>query len=224
MEPFQTIYDRAAVRKGGKEELEALLPEPAPTAQLIKLADSEVLAEMTRAVFRSGFVWRVIENKWSGFEEVFHNFDVQSCAMMSDEEMESACDNERIVRHAKKIASVRANARYLLSLRDEHGSFGRFVAGWSEQDIVGLWEHMKKNGDRLGGQTGRYFLRFMGKDSPILSRDVVAALIAAGVVDKEPTSKRALAQLQAALNRWMEESGRSLTEISRILALSTGDG
>ena len=83
---------------------------------------------------------------------------------------------------------------------------------------------MKKRGDRLGGQTGRYFLRFMGKDTPVLSRDVVAALMQAGVVDKDPTSKKALGQVQAALNGWVEESGRSLTEISRVLAFSTGEG
>jgi len=88
---------------------------------------------------------------------------------------------------------------------------------------VGLWAEMKQRGDRLGGQTGRYFLRFMGKDTPVLSRDVVRALIEAEVVEKEPTSKKALNQMQAALNEWMDESGRSLTEISRVLAMSTGD-
>jgi len=63
----------------------------------------------------------------------------------------------------------------------------------------------------------------MGKDTPVLSRDVVTALIAAGVVDKDPTSKKALGQVQAAFNEWKAESGRSLTEISRVLAFSSGE-
>ena len=79
---------------------------------------------------------------------------------------------------------------------------------------------MKKRGDRLGGQTGRYFLRFIGWDSPILSRDVVQALIGAGVVDKEPSSQKALAAVQAAFNELVDASGRSNTELSRILAMS----
>jgi 3-methyladenine DNA glycosylase Tag len=79
---------------------------------------------------------------------------------------------------------------------------------------------MKKRGARLGGATGQYFLRFMGVDSFILSRDVTARLIAEGVIDKSPTSKRAMTAVQAAFNQWQEQSGRSLTEISRILAMS----
>jgi hypothetical protein len=74
----------------------------------------------------------------------------------------------------------------------------------------------------LGGQTGRYCLRFLGYDTPILSRDVVGALIQAGVVDKDPTSKKDLLATQEAFNTWTEQSERSMVEVSRILALSMG--
>ena len=49
---------------------------------------------------------------------------------------------------------------------------------------------------------------------------MVDRLIAEGVIDKQPTSKKALADIQSAFNVWMEQSGRSLTEISRTLAMS----
>ena len=54
----------------------------------------------------------------------------------------------------------------------------------------------------------------------MFSRDVVKALIDAGVVEKEPTSKKALQTTQDAFNQWRAESGRSYTEISRTLAMS----
>jgi 3-methyladenine DNA glycosylase Tag len=82
---------------------------------------------------------------------------------------------------------------------------------------------IKARASRLGGTSGQYTLRFMGKDSFILSRDVVARLIAEGVVDKAPSSKRDMEATQAAFNTWMDQSGRSLTEISRVLAMSIGD-
>ena len=62
----------------------------------------------------------------------------------------------------------------------------------------------------------------MGRDSFILSRDVGAALVREGVVDKPPSSKRDMAAVQAAFNAWMAESGRGLTQISRTLAMSVG--
>ncbi len=222
MQHFDEIYARAAARKGGEPELENLLATVRDRTDVSALSDADVLAEMTACVFRAGFVWRVITAKWSGFQAAFHDFDVTRCAMLSDEEIEELTHNTDIVRHGTKIASVRANALYILDIRAEHGSFGAFMAGWPDSDFVGLWLHLKKYGSRLGGQTGRYCLRFLGYDTPILSRDVVSALIGAGVVDKEPTSKRDLLAMQEAFNTWREQSGRSARELSRLLALSVG--
>jgi len=223
MTGFAEIYERAAARKGGAKALDAMLSRPKTARSLKRITDDRYLAEMTACVFRSGFVWRIIENKWPAFEEVFHGFDSMACAMLGDEELEEIAQDTRIVRHAKKIHAVRNNALFVRDVKEQHGSFAAYIADWPVTDIVGLWADLKKRGDRLGGQTGRYFLRFMGKDTPVLSRDVVGALIQAGVVEKDPTSKKALGQVQAALNDWMGESGRSLTEISRVLAFSTGE-
>ncbi len=220
MESFDSIFQRAAKRKGGPEELQSLLSKPKSARQLAGIDDAYYLAEMSKAVFRSGFVWKIIEAKWPGFEKAFKEFDVTSCAMLSDEELEQLDNNAEIVRHGKKIRSVRNNAQYILDVREQHGGYGRYLAEWPADDFVGLWADLKNRGDRLGGQTGRYFLRFVGRDTPVLSKDVVTALIGAGVVDKEPTSKRALQTVQAAFNDWRQQSGRSYNEISRILACS----
>ena len=222
METFAAIYQRAAARKGGEQTLETLLTPVKGQSDLSKIHDADVLAEMTKCVFRSGFVWKVIEAKWPGFEAAFSDFDVMHCAMLADEDLEALQGNTNIVRHGKKIASVRANAQYILDVRADHGSFPSFLTEWPNDDFVGLWEHLKKNGSRLGGQTGRYFLRFIGYDTPIFSKDVVAALVQADVVDKEPTSKKAQLTTQEAFVAWQQESGRSFKEISRVLAMSTG--
>jgi 3-methyladenine DNA glycosylase Tag len=220
MDTFASIFERAAERKGGAAALEGLLVKPKSKAALRRVTDAAVLAEMTRCVFRSGFVWKIIENKWPGFEAAFDRFDVASCAMLSDEDLERLAQNPEIVRHGKKIASVRNNARYILDVRADYGSFGKFLAAWPDEDFIELWAELKQNGDRLGGQTGRFFLRFIGRDTPMFSGDVVQALIAQGVVDKEPTSKAALRAVQQAFNQWRAESGRSYNEISRTLAFS----
>jgi len=220
MDSFDSIFQRAARRKGGEEELEALLPVAVSGRKLKARADDRYLAEMTRCVFRSGFVWKIIENKWDGFEEAFSGFDVNSCAMLSDEALERLTQDERIVRNAKKIQSVRGNASFVRAVREDHGSFGAYLAQWPNSDFVGLWEELKRRGDRLGGQTGRFFLRFMGWDTPMFSEDVVKALIGQGVIDKAPTSKKAQLAVQEAFLSWQQESGRDLCQISRILSAS----
>ena len=221
VETFAKIYNRAAARKGGEKALEQMLRPVQQITDLTKISDADALAEMTKCVFRSGFVWKIIEAKWPGFQNAFSDFDVMHCAMLADEDLEVLQGNAEIVRHGKKIASVRANAQYILDVRADYGSFNQFLSQWPDDDFIGLWEHMKKNGSRLGGQTGRYFLRFIGYDTPMLSSDVVTALITANVVDKDPTSKKAQQSVQEAFITWQHESKRSLKEISRVLALST---
>ena len=218
MDSFDSIFQCAAERKGGARALEDMLPEVAGDETLRSTGDDRYLSEMTKCVFRSGFVWQIIQYKWPGFEQAFDRFDVSGCAMLSDEDLERLVQDESIVRNARKIQSVRGNALFIREVRQQHGSFGAFLADWPRQDFVGLWSELKARGERLGGQTGRFFLRFVGWDTPLLSPDVVRALIGQGVIDKDPTSRKALAAVQDAFNLWQQESGRPFSHISRVLS------
>jgi 3-methyladenine DNA glycosylase Tag len=224
MRRFAEICAVAAERKGGKDALEALIAEQAPKSreELVATPDDRWLAQMTKVVFQAGFNWKVIENKWKGFEAAFHGFEPRINAAMSDEEFDAHLKDTRIIRNAQKILSVRANAQFLVDLAAEHGSAARFFAEWPDADFVGLLEVMKKRASRLHGETAMRFFRWMGRPSFITTRDVSAALIQAGVTDKPPSSKKDFQAVQAAFNAWAKESGRDLTSISRVLAMSTG--
>lgn len=103
MDSFDSIFQRAAERKGGVDALQALLPRAAPAGELSARRDADYLAEMTRCVFRAGFVWQIIEHKWPGFEAAFDGFDVASCALLGDEALEALGADDRIVRNTAKI-------------------------------------------------------------------------------------------------------------------------
>ena len=219
MRHFDEIFAITADRKGGVAELEQMLTKPESPETLAAIPGDRWLSTMTRCIFQAGFSWKVIENKWEGFEAAFDGFDLGRCAFMDDDKFDALVADTRIVRNPIKIATVRNNATFLLELRDE-GGVGRVLGGWPSDDYVNLLEMLKKRGSHLGGMSGQYAMRFMGRDSFILSRDVTSRLIAEGVVDKSPTSKTALRAVQAAFNTWRDQSGRSLTEISRVLAMS----
>ncbi len=221
MKSFDEIFARAAERKGGEAALRQLLPSGIKNPrQLAVIQDDRYLAGMTTAIFKAGFVWKIIENKWPGFEEAFWGFDIDRCAFMSPDDEDSLCTDTRIIRNRQKILTVPHNAVMIIEIRKEHGSFGRFIADWPAEDFTGLLEYLGKHGSRLGGMTAQYFLRFIGKDGFVLSRDGVYALIQAGIIDKPPTGKAARRKVQQAYNRWQQESGLGLAEISRVLALS----
>ena len=96
--------------------------------------------------------------------------------MMSDDDLDALLKDTRVIRHAQKLLSVRDNAIFFSDLAAEHGSAAKFFADWPVSDFTGLLQLMKKRGSRIGGNTGAYALRFMGKDSFIMGGDVVKAL------------------------------------------------
>lgn len=222
MTRFETIEDQA---RGHHPDLDERLAAHGPgktPAELAAVPDDRFLSMMTRCVFQAGFVWKVIEAKWDGFEAAFDGFDPGRVSLYDDDEVARLVSDTRIVRNGQKIISTIENAQFVQAVAAEHGSFGRFLADWPVSDQAGLMEVLKRRGSRLAGMSGQYFLRFSGWDAFILSRDVSTALVRAGVVDKPPTSISALSKVQAAMTDWTAQSGRSQAEVSRILAMSVG--
>lgn len=219
---FQKLYDYAAHRKGGEAALETLLSTPLNQKQLSAIPDDRWLATMSQCVFNAGFNWKVVAKKWPGFEEAFAGFNPLRWMHMSEDDIDTLAKDTRIIRYRTKIISVRDNATLLCDLAREHGSAAQFFAEWPDNKYTDLLILLKKRGSRLGGHSAQYFLRFMGKDSFIMSKDVVTALIREGVVNCDPKTQRDLKTTQDAFNQWRDESGRPLTHISQVLAYTVG--
>lgn len=226
MHEFDEIFAMAADRHGGLAALEEKLkvrPYGGLEGDPASFGDDRWLSVLSRFVFSAGFNWKVIEQKWPGFEEAFEGFEPRRLAMMSDDDLDRLLKDTRIVRHGKKILSVRDNAIFLRDLAEEYGKPAAEVLGtWPSTDFSGYLELLKTRGARLGGMTAQYATRALNKDSFVLSQDVTAALIREGVIDKPAGSKSAMRKVQDAFNAWMEQSGRGLTPISRTLAFSVG--
>lgn len=224
MVSFAKIRARAAHRKGGEAALQSLLAPVLSPMDLAKVSDDRILSDMAKRIFSAGFAWTVIEKKWPGFEEAFLGFDPGQLVFQPDDFWDARLSDKRIVRNGQKIMAVRRNADFIGEIGHEHGSFGKFLAAWPPTDQIGLWDLLAKRGSRLGGNTGRYFLRFIGYDGFMITRDISAALRDAGLEIAEiPTSKRDLAKVQAQFNKWAAETDLPYTHLSRICAFSIGE-
>ncbi|MBU2869083.1 DNA-3-methyladenine glycosylase I [Colwellia sp. E2M01] len=232
-ESFEAIFNRAADRKSGKLALEILLgkkiigkrlvDDSAAQENISNLGDDRVLAAFTKQIFKSGFVWRVVENKWPDFEETFFNFNIEKVLMMPEEMLERKAADPKIIRNFNKVKTIKANAQMIFDQQISGGSFAQFIQDWPSKDIIGLWAHLKKHGQRLGGNTGPYALRLLGKDTFILSTDVEAYLRAQQIIDGGLQSKKSLTAIQNHFNDLQEQSGYTLTQLSRLIAFSSGD-
>jgi 3-methyladenine DNA glycosylase Tag len=190
MRSFSEIHAIAAQRKGGADALEALVEKPISREALAAVSEDRWLSAMARSLFEAGFTWKVIDAKWEGFEAAFDGFNPARVAAYHPEDIGRLLADRRIVRNGDKISAVIANAHFLRDIASAHGSASRFFKDWPDSDFVGLLDLLAKKGARLGGLTGPRMLRRVGRASFILSPDVIARLIAEGVVVKAPKAIR----------------------------------
>jgi DNA-3-methyladenine glycosylase I len=81
---------------------------------------------------QAGLSWQTILNKRDAYRGAFANFDPVRVARFDDRRIEKLLANPGIVRNRLKVESTVSNARAVLDVRREFGSFERYV--W---DLVG---------------------------------------------------------------------------------------
>lgn len=222
MKSFKLLAEQSLNLHPGLTIDQLLGPRARSLEELAKVSDDRILSAMTWRIFCAGLKRSVVDAKWSHFEKAFFGFDPEKVSLMSDEHLERLMQNRDLIRHFGKIKATRVNALMVDETSRKSGGFGQFLADWPREDTIGLWLFFKKEGAQLGGNSAAYALRIIGRDSPVLTDDVVTALKAQGVIDKRPSSQRDLRLVQNAFNQWREESGRDLCQISRLLASSIG--
>lgn len=94
--------------------------------------DRYIFEMLTLEGAQAGLSWNIVLKKRTAYQEAFHHFDLSYCAKLSDEDLVSTKENYAIVKHIAKIQSVRSNARAVLDLQKECGSFADFL--WSFTD------------------------------------------------------------------------------------------
>lgn len=136
--------------------------EPPKQITPTKLAD--YLEVLTKAVFESGMSWKVIENKWPGFQVAFHGFDPETVATLSPDQVDALTSDTRIVRNRRKIDATIHNAGVMLDLEREFGGFQNYLRRQGE-----FWAtvaDMRKRFKHVGDFGAYYFLYVIGETVP----------------------------------------------------------
>src|SRR3990172_4331572 len=90
--------------------------------------DDGLLFEMlTLEGAQAGLSWSTILNKRENYRRAFHGFDIEKIAGYGNADIERLLADAGIVRHRGKIESTSSNARALLAVRNEFGSFDAHI-------------------------------------------------------------------------------------------------
>ena len=101
--------------------------------------DRHLFEMLTLEGAQAGLSWEIVLRKREGYRAAFHNFDIDAVACMTDDTLQSLRDDPGIVRNRLKIFSTRVNARAILAVQDEHGSFSNYL--WAFVDGTPVVNH-----------------------------------------------------------------------------------
>ncbi len=79
---------------------------------------------------QAGLSWITVLKRREGYRTAFANFDVKTVASFDDKKVIELLENPNIVRHSLKIRSAISNAKIVLALQKEFGSFSAYLWGF----------------------------------------------------------------------------------------------
>ena len=89
---------------------------------------------------QAGLSWITVLKKREAYRELFHGFEIQKVATMSDAELEKFLLNPRIIRNRLKVFAARKNALAALKLIEEFGSLDEYFWQWVDhKTIINNW-------------------------------------------------------------------------------------
>lgn len=86
-------------------------------------SDNELFARLILEINQAGLSWTTILKKKDNFFKAFDNFDIQKVARYTDKKVAKLLQDEGIIRNRLKIAATIENAKTIVKLQKEHGSF-----------------------------------------------------------------------------------------------------
>ena len=76
---------------------------------------------------QAGLSWRTVLLKRENYRKAFDNFDAEKVARYTEKRLQKLLANPGIIRNRLKVRSAVTNARATLNVRDEFGTFDRYI-------------------------------------------------------------------------------------------------
>ncbi|MGA7105318.1 MAG: DNA-3-methyladenine glycosylase I [Candidatus Deferrimicrobiaceae bacterium] len=110
---------------------------------------------------QAGLSWRTVLRKREGYRRAFHGFDPEGVARYGDTDVARLLSDPGIIRNRAKVESAISNARLVVDVQAEFGSFGTYLWGFvGNRPIVNRFRTMSE-------------LPARSRESDVISRDMV---------------------------------------------------
>jgi DNA-3-methyladenine glycosylase I len=126
------------------------------------LNDNELFARLVLEINQAGLSWDTILKKKDNFFKAYDNFEIKKVAVYKEKKIEKLLNDAGIIRNRLKINAAVENAKKILALQKEYGSFKNWIDKHhplTKEEWVKLF---KQNFRFTGGEIVNEFLMSTG--------------------------------------------------------------
>ncbi|QIK61151.1 DNA-3-methyladenine glycosylase I [Dysgonomonas sp. HDW5A] len=124
--------------------------------------DNELFERLVLEINQAGLSWLTILKKQNNFREAYSYFDIKTVANYSDKDIERLLNDTGIIRNKLKINAAIHNAKVIVELQNEFGSFKNWIDAYHPKTKEEWVKIFKKTFKFTGGEIVNEFLMSTG--------------------------------------------------------------
>ena len=114
--------------------------------------DNALFERLVLEINQAGLSWTTILYKMKNFKQAYHNFDIATVAAYTDDDRARLLNDAGIIRNRLKINAAIENAKTILKLQAEAGSFKNWLDGHHPKSREEWTKLFKKTFKFTGGE------------------------------------------------------------------------
>jgi len=124
--------------------------------------DNELFGRLIMEINQAGLSWETILKKEVTFRKAYHNFNLKKVAAYTDKDRKRLMADAGIIRNRLKIEAAIENAKTILKLQKEFGSFEKWLKSHHPKTKEEWVKLFKKTFRFTGGEIVNEFLMSIG--------------------------------------------------------------
>ncbi|RYY69483.1 MAG: DNA-3-methyladenine glycosylase I [Chitinophagaceae bacterium] len=124
--------------------------------------DNELFGRLIMEINQAGLSWETILKKEEGFRKAYHNFNIKKIAAYTEADRERLMNDAGIIRNRLKINAAIENAKTIVILQKESGSFKKWIESHHPKTKEEWVKLFKKTFRFTGGEIVNEFLMSAG--------------------------------------------------------------
>jgi DNA-3-methyladenine glycosylase I len=124
--------------------------------------DDELFGRLILEINQAGLSWEIILKKEDTFRKAYHNFNIKKVSKYSEKDRERLLADAGIIRNRLKINAAIENAKAILQLQKEYGSFEKWLEHHHPKSKDEWIKLFKKTFKFTGGEIVNEFLMSIG--------------------------------------------------------------